>query len=97
MTALTTLSEAAILRDLELSLMSDTTESNAADPKDTESATTESVDPRSLFEEQALPFMDQLYAAAMRLTRNPADAADLVQETFRNPLGTSRLSTGGDQ
>ncbi|MBO9578652.1 MAG: sigma-70 family RNA polymerase sigma factor [Microbacteriaceae bacterium] len=34
------------------------------------------------FEEQALPFMDQLYAAAMRMTRNPADAADLVQETF---------------
>ena len=26
--------------------------------------------------------MDPLYAAAMRMTRNPADAADLVQETF---------------
>lgn len=39
-------------------------------------------DPRTQFEEQALPFMDQLYAAAMRMTRNPADAADLVQETF---------------
>jgi len=37
---------------------------------------------RTQFEEQALPFMDQLYAAAMRMTRNPADAADLVQETF---------------
>ncbi len=37
---------------------------------------------RDLFEEQALPFMDQLYAAAMRMTKNPADAADLVQETF---------------
>jgi RNA polymerase sigma-70 factor (ECF subfamily) len=37
---------------------------------------------RALFEEQALPYMDQLYAAAMRMTRNPADAADLVQETF---------------
>ncbi len=37
---------------------------------------------RALFEQQALPFMDQLYAAAMRMTRNPADAADLVQETF---------------
>jgi RNA polymerase sigma-70 factor (ECF subfamily) len=37
---------------------------------------------RDLFEEQALPFMDQLYAAAMRMTRNPSDAADLVQETF---------------
>lgn len=34
------------------------------------------------FEEQALPFMDQLYGAAMRMTKNPADAADLVQEVF---------------
>ncbi|MBB6391360.1 RNA polymerase sigma-70 factor (ECF subfamily) [Microbacterium thalassium] len=46
----------------------------------------ESTDParetRDQFEAQALPFMDQLYAAAMRMTRNPADAADLVQETF---------------
>jgi RNA polymerase sigma-70 factor (ECF subfamily) len=42
----------------------------------------EAQDPRALFEEQALPYMDQLYAAAMRMTRNPADAADLVQETF---------------
>ncbi|ROP60589.1 RNA polymerase sigma-70 factor (ECF subfamily) [Curtobacterium sp. PhB115] len=37
---------------------------------------------RALFETQALPFMDQLYGAAMRMTRNPADASDLVQETF---------------
>ncbi|MEO7121663.1 MAG: sigma-70 family RNA polymerase sigma factor [Lacisediminihabitans sp.] len=37
---------------------------------------------RALFEEQAIPFMDQLYAAAMRMTRNPSDAADLVQDTF---------------
>lgn len=29
-----------------------------------------------------MPFMDQLYAAGMRMTRNPSDAADLVQETF---------------
>src|SRR3546814_6983866 len=38
---------------------------------------------RSLrFERDALPFRDQLYGAAMRMTRNPADADDLVQETF---------------
>jgi len=37
---------------------------------------------RLLFEEQAIPFMDQLYAAGLRMTRNPSDAADLVQETF---------------
>nr|WP_322097425.1 sigma-70 family RNA polymerase sigma factor [Nakamurella alba] len=35
-----------------------------------------------LFTEQAMPLLDQLYAAAMRMTRNPADAEDLVQETY---------------
>ena len=34
------------------------------------------------FERDALPFLDQLYSAAMRMTRNPPDAEDLVQETF---------------
>lgn len=34
------------------------------------------------FEHQAMPYRDQLYAAALRLTRNPDDAADLVQETY---------------
>ena len=34
------------------------------------------------FEEEALPYLDQLYSAALRMTRNPADAEDLVQETF---------------
>jgi len=34
------------------------------------------------FEETAMPYLDQLYAAALRMTRNPADAEDLVQETF---------------
>ncbi|HEU0257586.1 MAG TPA: sigma-70 family RNA polymerase sigma factor [Microbacteriaceae bacterium] len=35
-----------------------------------------------LFEQQALPYMDQLYGAALRMTRNRTDAQDLVQETF---------------
>ena len=34
------------------------------------------------FSRDVLPYLDQLYAAAMRMTRNPADAEDLVQETF---------------
>ncbi len=63
----------AASRDLELALMST---DQATVPAD------DGADSKKLFEEQALPYMDQLYAAAMRMTRNPADAADLVQETF---------------
>ena len=37
---------------------------------------------RALFVEQALPYLDQLYGHAMRKTGNPADANDLVQETY---------------
>ncbi|MEC5184322.1 RNA polymerase sigma-70 factor (ECF subfamily) [Cryobacterium sp. MP_3.1] len=44
--------------------------------------TTDTTATRDLFEAQAMPFIDQLYAAAMRMTRNPSDAQDLVQETF---------------
>lgn len=34
------------------------------------------------FEELALPYLDQLYGAALRMTHSPADAEDLVQETY---------------
>ncbi len=34
------------------------------------------------FEAEALVFVDQLYGAALRMTRNPADAEDLVQEAY---------------
>jgi RNA polymerase sigma-70 factor (ECF subfamily) len=34
------------------------------------------------FEREAMPLLDQLYSAALRTTRNPADAEDLVQETY---------------
>ena len=39
------------------------------------------------FEEQALPLMPQLYGAALRWTRNPSDAEDLVQETYAKAFG----------
>jgi len=34
------------------------------------------------FEGDAMQYTRQLYSAAMRMTRNPSDAEDLVQETF---------------
>jgi len=37
---------------------------------------------QATFADQAMPLMDGLYGAAMRMTRNPTDAEDLVQETY---------------
>jgi len=37
---------------------------------------------RATFAEQAMPLMGSLYSGALRMTRNPADADDLVQETY---------------
>ena len=42
------------------------------------------------FTEQAMPLIDQLYAAALRMTRNPADAEDLVQETYLKAFAAFR-------
>jgi RNA polymerase sigma-70 factor (ECF subfamily) len=47
------------------------------------------------FAEDAMPFMDQLYTAAMRMTHHAADAEDLVQETFlRGYRGYGRFEEG---
>ena len=55
----------------------------AADDSTEVDVATETEDERAArFERDALPFLDQLYGAAMRMTRNPTDAEDLVQETF---------------
>ncbi len=47
---------------------------------DVETETTEQR--RARFEREAMPLLDQLYSAALRTTRNPTDADDLVQETY---------------
>jgi RNA polymerase sigma-70 factor (ECF subfamily) len=39
-------------------------------------------DEKARFQSEALPLLDSLYAGALRMTRNPADAEDLVQETM---------------
>jgi len=43
---------------------------------------------REAFEVIALPFMRALYNTALRLTQEPQDAADLVQETFLRAFRT---------
>jgi RNA polymerase sigma-70 factor (ECF subfamily) len=40
------------------------------------------VDDKRRFQDEAIPLLDSLYAGALRMTRNPADAEDLLQETM---------------
>lgn len=47
------------------------------------------------FEVEALSYMDQLYAAALRMTRNAADAEDLVQETYAKAFAARDKFTMG--
>lgn len=65
----------------EISDLSDL-ETSVEEPEAIDVATETPEDRAARFERDALPFLDQLYGAAMRMTRNPADAEDLVQETF---------------
>jgi len=51
---------------------------NKAIAKNNESSTAR----KARFEKDALPFLDALYSAALRMTKNPEDAQDLVQETY---------------
>jgi RNA polymerase sigma-70 factor, ECF subfamily len=55
---------------------------NPPDQAEVDVATETEAERSERFQRDALPFLDQLYSAGMRMTRNPADAEDLVQETF---------------
>jgi RNA polymerase sigma-70 factor, ECF subfamily len=66
------------------------------DPADAVNVHTETPQERlARFERDALPLLDQLYGAALRTTRNPADAEDLVQETFAKAYSAFHQFTPG--
>lgn len=60
----------------------------------TESAES-TADRAARFERDAMPLIDQLYSAALRMTRNPADAEDLVQETYLKAYGAFKSFAEG--
>jgi RNA polymerase sigma-70 factor, ECF subfamily len=47
------------------------------------------------FERDVIPFMGQLYPAALRMTRNSCDAEDLLQETFAKAYAAFHQFTPG--
>lgn len=47
------------------------------------------------FERDAMGYLDQLYGAALRMTRNPADAEDVVQETYAKAFTSFAQFTPG--
>jgi len=65
--------------------MTDIDDSTGLEPAEETSATrSEDTDAEltARFERDAIPLLDQLYGGALRMTRNPADAEDLLQETM---------------
>jgi RNA polymerase sigma-70 factor, ECF subfamily len=68
-----------------------TPDATQADPRPLET----SDERRARFEADALVYLDQLYGAALRMTRNPADAEDLVQETFAKAYSSFAQFTPG--
>ena len=54
----------------------------AADPADNPAHGEEAAATRARFEEEALKHLDALYRTALRMTRNPSDAEDLVQDAL---------------
>ena len=76
-TALLTMADTDSATDSEVAVDTDgaeTSQRSRADETDAELT--------ARFERDAIPLLDQLYGGALRMTRNPADAEDLLQETM---------------
>ena len=67
----------------------------AAEPTPVDLATETQEERDARFEHDALQFLDQLYAAALRMTRNPSDAEDVVQETYAKAYASFHQFTPG--
>jgi RNA polymerase sigma-70 factor, ECF subfamily len=79
-----------------LSYVMSTPASSAAAPPPSDIGHAETPDERhARFEAEALQYLDQLYAAALRMTRNPADAEDVVQETYAKAYASFHQFTPG--
>jgi RNA polymerase sigma-70 factor, ECF subfamily len=79
-------------------IMSMPSGSSGAPPEasDSDAGHVESADERhERFERDALQYLDQLYAGALRMTRNPADAEDIVQETYAKAYASFHQFTPG--
>jgi RNA polymerase sigma-70 factor (ECF subfamily) len=76
--------------DVDSHAMSDETDEVAVD-LETETA----AEKQARFERDALPFLDQLYSAGLRMTRRPQDAEDLVQETYAKAFASFHQFTPG--
>jgi RNA polymerase sigma-70 factor, ECF subfamily len=82
--------EASVLSYPEWPGLSGSTGEIASRPMSNETAEpAETGDERNArFERDAIQYIDQLYSAALRMTRNPSDAEDLVQETYAKAYGS---------
>jgi RNA polymerase sigma-70 factor (ECF subfamily) len=82
----------ALLGTVDSLVMSDDTE---ADDLVVDLETETPVERQARFEREALPFLDQLYSAGLRMTRSPHDAEDLVQETYAKAFAAFHQYTPG--
>ncbi len=65
------------------------------EPVEVDLATETTAEREARFAADAMPFIDQLYGAALRMTRNPADAEDVVQETYAKAYASFHQFTPG--
>ncbi len=84
--------KSALLGTVDSLVMSDDTE---ADDLVVDLETETPVERQARFEREALPFLDQLYSAGLRMTRSPHDAEDLVQETYAKAFAAFHQYTPG--